>query len=527
MTPILPHMAAWMQPVDEADHALIRQPLLASLAAMVRQQTDHVAVADAQGALTFGQLWALARAYGQAIIAADASPGPVGLLLDSDARYAAGLLAGLFARRPCLPLDAAVPPPRLAEMLHGARAGLVLASRDDARTRAAAAGRALVVVPPDADLSGPIAAPAGLGQDEAAFILATSGSTGRPKLVVHSQRTIAHRGFYRMTGAGSTPQDRLMLVGAPSVYATISHVFGSLFAGAAAHLIDLRQEGIGSLFARMARERVTVLRTGASLGRVIADLDGARRAMAQLRLIWLAGEPPTREDIVLLRQVAPAGCVILNGYGATEMVSFRWFVPAGEPQDWGEAATGPLPVGTPDGGAQVVLLREDGTVCGAGEAGELVVRSRYNAVGECEDGHCVAGRLIPDPADPACRIYFSGDLARRQADGALVVLGRGDRMLKINGQRLEPGEIEAALRGHPGVGDAIVLPRTRGKATMLFAFVAVEPGPDAPLADQLRTVLRQRFPAYMVPWRVILVPDLPHLPSGKVDAQALLASLPD
>ena len=522
----------WLRLPDaggEVDHALIAQPILATLAERVRRQPERVAVADARRSFSYRQLWALAQAYGQAIIDAGAGPGPVGLLVDGDARYAVGLLAGLFAGRACLPLDAATPAPRLAEMLGIARAGLVLASRDDAGMRAAAAGLPLVVAPADAaaDSGGLVAAPGGGDQDAPAFILATSGSSGRPKLVVHSQRTIAHRGFYRMTGAGSTQEDRLMLVGAPAAYATISHIFGTLFAGAAGHLIDMRQEGIGALFARMERERITVLRAGPSLGRVIAGLDGARGAMAHLRLIWLAGEPPTREDIALLRAVAPAECVILNGYGATEMVSFRWFVPAGSPSGWGEAATGPLPVGMPDGGAQAVLLRDDGTACGPGEAGELVVRSRYNALGECEDGVYVLGRLVPDPAAPGCRVYFSGDIARRQADGSFVVLGRRDRMIKINGQRFEPMEVETALRGHAGVRDAVVLPRAQGKATGLVAFVAAGGDPDPGLADGLQAALRRHFPAYMVPSRLVVLARLPRLPSGKVDAAALLAGLAD
>ena len=100
-------------------------------------------------------------------------------------------------------------------------------------------------------------------------------------------------------------------------------------------------------------------------------------------------------------------------------------------------------------------------------------------------------------------------------------------MIKINGQRFEPMEVETALRGHAGVRDAVVLPRAQGKATGLVAFVAAGGDPDPGLADGLQAALRRHFPAYMVPSRLVVLARLPRLPSGKVDAAALLAGLAD
>lgn len=172
---------------------------------------------------------------------------------------------------------------------------------------------------------------------------------------------------------------------------------------------------------------------------------------------------------------------------------------------------------------EAMIVDDDGRPCAAEEAGELVIRSRYNALGEWLDGRLVPGRLVPDSSDPNMRVYHTGDIARRSAEGVFVVLGRKDRMIKINGQRLEPAEIEGALRRSAEVAQAAIIARQDGASTLLLAFVVPAPDAAPELALRLRKELRATLPAFMQPNRIILLDHLRLLPGGKVDEVAMLA----
>lgn len=195
-----------------------------------------------------------------------------------------------------------------------------------------------------------------------------------------------------------------------------------------------------------------------------------------------------------------------------------WYTDASDAHDPVRVAAGTL---LPDTSA--ALVDAAGAHCARGEAGELLLRSRYNALGEYVDGRLVSGRLEPDPEDPTRRIYRTGDLARCDRDGVFVVLGRADRILNINGQRVEPAEVEFVLRRNPRVERAEVLACNRNNATALVAFVVAAPDRSAGLERTLRDELRGSLPGFMVPSRIILLEKIPLLPGGKIDAQALQA----
>jgi acyl-coenzyme A synthetase/AMP-(fatty) acid ligase len=198
------------------------------------------------------------------------------------------------------------------------------------------------------------------------------------------------------------------------------------------------------------------------------------------------------------------------------------FIPHSEmPAEPQVAAGRPIP------GTGFAILDDDGSPVGPGETGELHIRSRYTAIGEWRDGQSVAGRLIPDDieceaeAGPIWRRYAMGDLVRMRPDGAIVVAGRRDRQLKLNGYRVEPVEVEALLRADSDVLDAIVLPLAGPAGPELIAFVAAAPDGRAEAHARLLALLSARMPAHMRPRRLHLLEALPLLPSNKIDAGAL------
>jgi acyl-coenzyme A synthetase/AMP-(fatty) acid ligase len=179
--------------------------------------------------------------------------------------------------------------------------------------------------------------------------------------------------------------------------------------------------------------------------------------------------------------------------------------------------------GRPIPGTQFAILRPDGTPAPPGESGELMIRSRYTAIGEWQDGRCVAGRLLPDGTPAAgWRRYAMGDLVRLRHDGVLVVAGRSDRQFKLNGHRLEPVEIEGILRADPAVLDSAVLPVAGPMGAELVAFVAAESADNAALRRRLVTMLADRAPVHMRPRRLHLLASLPLLPGNKIDVPALM-----
>jgi len=239
--------------------------------------------------------------------------------------------------------------------------------------------------------------------------------------------------------------------------------------------------------------------------------------LASLRVIRTFGDRLSRVECAAWRAVLPGTCHLAITYGQTEATIAQWYVP----RDFtGDAAV--LPTGYLLPEHEYAIVDEDGNPVADGAVGELVLRGRFVALGEWDHGKVVPGRLRHDPDNPKRRTLPTGDLVRLRPDGLLQVIGRADRQVKINGQRVEPAEIEDALRRVSGVADAAVAVRRTAEETSLVGFVVAGDPADAALLDRVRTVTRTSLPGYMQPARMLLAEALPLLPGGKVDHQALL-----
>jgi len=182
---------------------------------------------------------------------------------------------------------------------------------------------------------------------------------------------------------------------------------------------------------------------------------------------------------------------------------------------------GRLPIGRclPD---KAVLLRdESGQEVGAGEVGEIAVRSRYLAVGYWRDPERTRESFLPDPRGGGERIYLTGDLGARAPDGTLLHVGRKDFQVKIRGFRVDVTEIENALSAVPGIREAVVVSRelVPGEQRLCAYFVA-QPG--MPVADSvLRAAVARALPDYMMPSVFVALDAMPLTPNGKTDRLGL------
>jgi non-ribosomal peptide synthetase component F len=506
-------------PYERFDPSWLDCPILDLYGGLAARHPERIAIDDGLLRLTCGELWALACRLGRTIAQSVPHFGPIAVLLPHGATYWAGVLGGFAAGRTCVLLDRDGLPGRNAEIIANAHVAAVITDAEGARRHSAWTSGLPLILVESALIGAAEEHSAVLGPDDPAFILYTSGSVGRPKGIVQSQRNVLDRLMHFIDAAHLSENDRVAIAGAAATFGMVNKgALSALLSGARLYPVDVRRMSLGALAGMIRDQRITVLQATPSLLRVLTQLNGARDFLGSVRLVRTAGEPLLQADLERLRRRLPGECLILHVFAATEAALAQWFVPPDDARDPVRVAAG-----YPPPWCQTAVLDEMGRCCGPGETGELVLRSRYVALGEWQNGRLVPGRMPPDPEEPSFRIYHTGDLVRQGVDGVVLVVGRKDRQLKIRGQRVEPIEVEGVLRHSADVLEAVVLPRQEGEDIRLVAFVVPSGENNAKLVDSLRAMLEGSLPAHMQPSRIILVDAMPLLPGGKIDAHALLA----
>ncbi|MEC1907585.1 condensation domain-containing protein, partial [Bacillus velezensis] len=206
--------------------------------------------------------------------------------------------------------------------------------------------------------------------------------------------------------------------------------------------------------------------------------------------------------------------MLIHGYGPTEATVDAAFYVCDRKRDSGRTR---LPIGKPVPGARLYVLDSGGTIQPAGVAGELYIAGTGVARGYLNRPELTEERFLDDPFYPGERMYQTGDIARWTEDGLVEWLGRSDGQVKVRGYRIEPGEIEAAIRRIDGIREAAVTARTEHGETALYAYI------EGRESDDVRAELATRLPAYMMPAQFIEMSEWPVTPSGKLDRRALPA----
>jgi amino acid adenylation domain-containing protein len=481
-------------------------------------------------ALTMGEeSWTydrLDRAANRVASALPATPGRSGptciLLIDQSPALVAAILGVLKTGGIYIPLETWQDESLVAAVVEEARPGLILADEAGARLAGAAAPAMPLLrvdrlpVDGDPDRRPSIAVPA----NAQAYVYYTSGSTGRPKGVVHSHRNVLHNVMRYTNTLGISPSDRLTLLQSPGFSGAVSSMLGALLNGAAVFPYDVRRQGTAGLGAWLVRERITIYHSVPALFRLAA---AGADAFPDLRIIRLEGDQMTRRDWLVFRERFDRRCVLVNGLGATECGLVRqFFIDQTLPP-----ADGVVPIGYPVEDMIVEVVDDAGRPVGVGEVGQIVVRSRYLALGYHERPDLTARAFLADPQAAGARTYRTGDLGRLHPDGCLDYLGRGDARLKIHGQWVDLAEVEAALLGAPGVRDAAARVHDAGSdRPRLVGYVVPQEG-EAPAAGALRSYLAGRLPPASVPAAFVVLPSLPLTEHGKVDRAALPSPPPE
>jgi amino acid adenylation domain-containing protein len=490
--------------------------------------------------VSYGELARRSRVLAGRLRAAGVGPeARVGVCSRRSVELVAALLAVMEAGGAYVPLDPGYPPERIRFMLADSGARVVLAGEGAAeRLELSGSGAgegdgAPAVLPltlapaaPEVSAPAPPADPPEAGDDRLAYVIYTSGSTGRPKGVAISHR--AARALVDWSRAVYEERDLDGVLAATSVCFDLS-VFELFVPFVRGGRVILVADAL-ALAEDPAAGRAVLLNTVPSVLSQVLALGGVP---ASVRVVNLAGEPLQRSLVDLLERVCPGVERVYDLYGPSEDTTYSTYDEVGG-HDAG-ASGGPREeprIGVPIAGTRAYVLDRAGRPAPTGVPGELHLAGAGLARGYLGRPGRTAGSFVPDPfaaapgAAPGDRMYRTGDLARWGTEGRLEYLGRLDHQVKLRGYRIELGEIEAALAAHPEVRDAAVVARATGSAdATLVAHVVAEGGADPDrLAERLRSALRERLPAYMVPEAVRLVPALPLTPSGKVDRRALAAA---
>ncbi|MBV9108247.1 MAG: amino acid adenylation domain-containing protein, partial [Gemmatimonadetes bacterium] len=491
-------------------------------ARVAAERGDALAVSYDGQVLSYAALAARAAGVSARLRALGVGPeSRVAVLLERGMELPVALLGALGAGGAFVCIDPAYPDERIAHMLDDSGAAAVL-------TLARHAPRISPAIPlltmDGAEAWGADGAPSislDLDAENAAYVVYTSGSTGRPKGAV-----ISHASLLAFSDAGAARYEvdagaRMLQLTSPSFDASVLEMFPAWVAGACLVVAPPGPAEPAALASLLAREGVThAYLTAPHWHEWVRELEAGHAAVpAAMRLLVVGAE--RLEPAAAAAWMRHASLPVENSYGPSECT----VAATGHRLRPEDGAAPEVPIGTALAGAGTYVLDRALRPVPPGTAGELCIGGAGVARGYLGRPALTAERFVPDPfaGQPGARMYRTGDRVRwiSAHGGALVLefLGRLDRQLKLRGFRVEPGEVEAALRAHPGVAGAVV--DVRGTPPRLVAWIVGAVGEPAPEAAALRRWLAARLPAHLVPAAVAPVPRLPLTPSGKVDRAAL------
>lgn len=488
---------------------------------------ERIAIRDGARALDYRRLDRRANALAHTLRAHGVGGDTrVALHASRGANLIIGILATLKAGGAYVPLDPAHPEARLRTMLADSGAVVVLAERslptladdvvrlvlddmfDDGRDDGHSDPRrqAEADAPPRVDFD----------PTQLLYVLYTSGSTGTPKGVMIEHRNLANTLEDALDRMHDDAPAQASFWASAGFDASVLEIFTALCAGATLHVVpDTIRADTDAWLDWLATHRITQAYLPPHVVRRLDDLDDARVAALSLRRVLVGVEPLSERGLHRLQRLLPA-LRLFNAYGPTEAAIYC------SAYDNIRDLPRNAPIGRPTVNTTLHVLDDTLRPLPDGAVGELCVAGPGVARGYLAQPALTAERFVRMP--DGTRVYRTGDLARWLPEGQLEFRGRRDQQIKLNGVRIEPGEVEAALRRLDGVADAAVIVRDDGGADRkrLVAYV-VPTTEDTPTADALREALMQRLPSYMVPAAFVCLVALPLTVSGKLDARALPA----
>ncbi|MFE7097135.1 amino acid adenylation domain-containing protein, partial [Streptomyces erythrochromogenes] len=504
--------------------------LAAQIEAQVRRTPGAIAVSAPDGELTYAELNEEANRLARHLLARSIGPGScAAVVLPRGTRLITTFLAILKAGAAYLPIDPQYPRERIEFILDDARPAVCVTDHEgaaalpgpvldlDAGQTAAALAAAPAHDPDDSDRPAPLTA------ETPSYVVYTSGSTGRPKGVVLPARVLVNLLAWNASLFPYEPGSRVSQFSAVSFDASEHEILTALLNGKTLCVPD---EDTRLNPARLAvwldQERITeFFAPDLVIAAVYEAATEQGLELAALRHVAQAGEALQLTPQVRDFHAARPELLLHNHYGPSETHVVTSATLPRDPADWPTAA----PLGDGIWNTRLYVLDEHLRPVPAGVPGELYLAGDGLAHGYLNRADMTAQRFVADPfGAPGERMYRSGDLVRRRADGGLAFLGRADDQVKIRGVRVELGELNAVLNTYPGVGQAAtVLREDRPGDKRLVSYVVAAPDAVLPPSEELRRHVASVVPQAVVPAAFVELDVLPLTSNGKLDRRALPA----
>jgi amino acid adenylation domain-containing protein len=443
----------------------------------------------------------------------------VGICMDRSFEMVIGLLGILKAGGAYVPFDPSYPAERLSYMFEDAGCRVLLTEEHRLRDLPANAATTvcldrdcdrLAAMPADNPVSGATA-------DNLAYMIYTSGSTGRPKGAMNSHRGVWNRLRWMQQQYGLASDDRVLQKTPFSFDVSVWEFFWPLAVGA--RLVVAKPGGHQDrtyLAELIAREAITTVHFVPSMLQVFLDEPQVEQCLG-LRRVICSGEALSAD--LQRRWYERMPVPLHNLYGPTEAavdVTYWECVP-------GDTRS-TVPIGRPVANTQMYVLDDHLAPVPVGVDGELYIGGVQVGRGYLNRAALTAERFIPDPfSAKGARLYRTGDIARRAADGTIEYVGRADHQVKVRGFRIELGEIESVLQEQAAVQQAVVMVREDVAGDPRLVAYVLSPAADSGLVGELRALVASRLPQYMQPSAYVILDALPLSPNGKVDRRALPA----
>ncbi len=506
---------------------LSNRTIVALFEEQVDKTPENIAVIFEEQQLTYRELNSKANQLAHYLQTYGVKPEVlVGICVGRSLEMIVGLLGVLKAGAAYVPLDPAYPAERLIYMLNDAKVSVLLTQQKSANM---VSEHPLQVVCLDTqwaviseqNAENPVNE---VQANNLAYVIYTSGSTGKPKGVMIEHHSLTDFISAIIIEYGLSARDRVLQFASISFDASVEEIYPCLICGGTLVLRnDELLRSVSEFVQKSKKWKLTVWPLPTAYWHLVTqELANGIKLPESLRLVVIGGERVLPEPVSLWHKCVGDYPQLINIYGPTETtvgVTIYKSSSLSAAQRNGQE----VPIGRPLEHVQLHVLDQNLKPVSAETLGELYIGGNCLARGYLNNPELTSEKFITHPDAPNARLYKTGDSVRYQADGNLEFLGRIDHQVKIQGFRIEPGEIETVLTSHPLVSQAVVIVREdTPNDKRLVAYVVPKQTLEAG-TSVLHRFLKEKLPHYMVPAAFVILDRLPLTPTHKIDRQALPA----